>query len=148
MWSKFYTYIHVLFLVLAAVLFLASIMYLPTDLVDINIHDTYYLFAFVEMLRLLASIFAVEGFIYWVFPKIKRVPNKKLILIHVLLTHGLLLFAVIYQCLAPTNDGFPLYDQALPKQNLHLIVGVLLLLGRLVFMINTIKTLLQKKLVI
>ena len=142
--KRFYNHTYLLFLGLAAIMFVLSTFYRPIDVVDINIHDTYYVTAVRQWLRLLACIFGVEGFIYWVFPKIKRVPNKRLILLHVVLTHGVLLFVLFYHWLAPANDGFPLYDDANHTQNLHLVIGILLLLGRLIFMVNTIKTLLQK----
>ncbi len=72
-------------------LLLFQSFYQDNQTLDINIHDTYYVFSQQQLLVLLSLFFALTGFIYWL---LKNFHFKTLILLnalHLIFTVGIIL---------------------------------------------------------
>ncbi|WP_047547866.1 hypothetical protein [Psychroserpens sp. Hel_I_66] len=55
---------------------------------DINIHDTYYVFSLADLNILISVLFAIIGLVYWILLKAHRKLSKWMNLTHIVLTFG------------------------------------------------------------
>ena len=57
-------------------------------MLDINVHDTYFVFSQIDLTILISILFGIIGLGYWIMLKTNRKLSKWLNLIHITLTFG------------------------------------------------------------
>lgn len=134
-----------LFLLSGIVLTVLGSIY-PNDVIDINLHDTYFVIKLPFLSYMPAILLLFLSFVYYLFSKYFIVLNTSLGVLHYMLT--LLGVIGIWQSVA--NFSSPGNYNALSQPILNfglllLIAVVLFLLGQMVFIANIIWALLKSK---
>lgn len=110
---------------------------------DINIHDTYFVIAYLHFAILISIIFGLIGFGYWIIQKVNRKLSKWLNRIHIGLTFGgTFLVWFLNKFYRPEIMDYKF------NNNLSLIITLIVLImiaGQLIFPINIIYALTKKK---
>lgn len=135
---------HILFLISVPIFILFGILS-GNDILDINVHDTYYVIAYNQLANLSAFIFGIIGIVYWILLKSRIRLFKGLNFTHILLTFGSLLFAYIYSLFKFSESEFPLFDETSKVLVIQTIALILVTLGQLIFFINVIIGLFRKR---
>lgn len=110
---------------------------------DVNVHDTYYVIAYLHIAILISIIFGIIGIGYWIMHKADRKLSKWLNWTHIGLTFGGTLIVWILTKFYRTE--FMEYEY---NYNLTLIITLVILVmivGQLIFPINIIYGLTKKK---
>lgn len=109
---------------------------------DINVHDTYYVIAYVHLIKLISVLFGIIGLGYWIMQKTNKKLSKWMNLTHIGLTFGgsliILILAQLYR------EEIMEYEF---NNNLTLIITLILLimiLGQIIFPINIIYGIIRK----
>ena len=109
---------------------------------DINIHDTYYIFSLTDLNILISVLFAIIGLGYWIMLKANRKLSKWLNLIHITLTFGgILLIWILAQLF---RESFMEYDF---NNNLTLaiyLITFIVVFGQIIYLINIVRGLIKK----
>ncbi|WP_460219343.1 cbb3-type cytochrome c oxidase subunit I [Psychroserpens sp. MEBiC05023] len=133
---------HLIFLIAIPIIILIGI--LSGDAVlDINVHDTYYVIAYFHLATLISILFGVIGIGYWIMQKADRKLSKWLNWTHVGLTFGGVLVVWILTKFYRTEIMEYEFNN-----NLSLIITLIVLLmivGQLIFPINIIYGLTKKR---
>lgn len=110
---------------------------------DINIHDTYYVFSLFDLNTLISILFAIIGLGYWIMLKANRKLSKWLNLIHIALTFGgILLIWILTQLFRESIMEFDFND------NLTLAIysiALIAVFGQIIYPINIISGLIKNK---
>lgn len=129
--------VHALFFLTAIAIFVFRLLFLsPDDVLDINIHDTYFVVDhIISSIIILLSLLLI-GLIYYLHYKFKVHLLKSLTLIHTFVTiSAILIFHVGLIFLSPKdylfNDKFSLYNFL----NLTIVLGIIL---QPIFILNSI----------
>lgn len=133
---------HLIFLLAIPIIVLIGI--LSGDAVlDINVHDTYFIIAYLHFATLISIIFGIIGIGYWIMQKADRKLSKWLNWTHIGLTFGgTLVVWVLTQFYRTEIIEYKF------NNNLTLIIMLIILLmflGQLIFPINIICGLIRKK---
>lgn len=133
---------HLFFLLSIPIIMLIGI--LSGDAVlNINVHDTYYVIAHLHLATLISILFGIIGIGYWIMQKADKKLSKWLNWIHIGLIFGGTLIAWIL-----TNFYRDEIMEYKFNNNLSLIITLIILLmifGQLIFPINIISGLLKNK---
>ncbi|SHG48530.1 cbb3-type cytochrome c oxidase subunit I [Flagellimonas flava] len=137
---------HLIFLLSIPIIMLIGILS-GDSVLDINVHDTYFVIAYLHLAILISILFGIIGIGYWIMQKANRKLSKWLNLIHVVLTVGglIAIFGIPYLLFDSTAESaFPVFDQ-IARQNLILILTIFLILfGQLMYLINLIVGIFRK----
>lgn len=80
----------------------------PENVVDINVHDTYFVIAHGFIAEIFALLFFILGLGYWLFEKFNRNLNPTLTLIHILGTVGVVwIYKIVISSLSLFKIGNP-----------------------------------------
>ncbi len=114
--------------------------------IDINVHDTYFVIHNSHILQLIAFIYIFLGFIYWFFKRIKIKLTKNLTQLHtsisILIIPLYFICSYLLELLYPPSN-FPLFDDT---QNFQLLITVITLIGllaQLLFIFNIVISLIK-----
>lgn len=133
---------HLIFLIAIPIIILIGI--LSGDAVlDINVHDTYYVIAYFYLATLISILFGIIGIGYWIMQKANRKLSKWLNWTHVGLTFGGILIVWILTKFYRTEIMEYEFNN-----NLSLIISLIVLfiiVGQLIFPINIIYGLTKKR---
>ena len=133
---------HLTFLLSIPIIMLIGVLSGDTVL-DINVHDTYYVIAYLHFAILISILFGIIGMGYWIMQKANRKLSKWLNWAHVGLTFGgTLTVWILTKCYRTEIMEYKF------NNNLSLIITLIVLLmivGQLIFPINIIYGLLKKK---
>lgn len=133
---------HLFFLLAIPIIMLIGILSEDTVL-DMNVHDTYYVMAYLHLAILISILFGIIGIGYWFMHKTDRKLSKWLNWIHVGLTFGGTLLVWILTKFYRTELMEYTFNNKLTLM-ITLIV-VLMIVGQLIFPINIIYGLIKKK---
>ena len=140
--SKIINKPHLIFLFSIPLIMLSGFLSSVKDL-DINIHDTYYVFSLFHLNTLISIIFVVIGLGYWIMLKANRRLSKWLNLIHIALTFGgILLIWILAQLF---RESIMAYDF---NNNLTLaiyLIALIAVFGQIIYPINIISGLIKNK---
>lgn len=139
--------VYYYFWITAIILFAIS-LYLfnfENSVLDINVHDTYFVIHNSHILQLLAIIYTFIAFVYWSFKKVNLELIKILTSVHTAITilvipvyfvghHILVLFF---------ESDFPLFEDTKNIQILITILVLITLVAQILFILNTIICLLK-----
>jgi heme/copper-type cytochrome/quinol oxidase subunit 1 len=110
------------------------------DVIDINVHDTYFIIRNSHLTTLLFVIYGIIGFCYWLFFKYEIILVRNLTNVHSMITIGSIYIyeiGMIYYSFK-TNRNFPLFDN-LSNQNIFTLnIIMLVLFTQLLFITNII----------
>ncbi len=141
MMKKLFDEPHRIFLISAPIILLIGI-WSSESVLDINVHDAYFVIAYLYLAIMISTIFAIIGIGYWIMHKTKRKLSKWLNWIHIGLTFcGPLIMLILAQFY---RKEITEYDF---NNNLTLIIVLLFLLivlGQIIFPINIIYSLTQR----
>jgi len=133
---------HLIFLLSIPIIMLIGI--LSGDAVlDINVHDTYYVIAYLHLAILISILFGIIGIGYWIMQKVDRKLSKWLNWTHIGLTFGGTLVVWILTKFYRTEIMEYEFNN-----NLTLIITLIVLLmvfGQIIFAVNIIYGLIKKK---
>lgn len=133
---------HLIFLLAIPIITLIGILS-GEAMLDINVHDTYYVIAYLHLTILISILFGIIGIGYWIMQKADRKLSKWLNWIHIGLTFGGTLIVWILTKFYRTEIMEFEFNN-----NLTLIITLIILLvivGQLIFPINIIYGLIKKK---
>lgn len=133
---------HLIFLLAIPIITLIGILS-GDAMLDINVHDTYYVIAYLNLAILISILFGIIGIGYWIMQKADRKLSKWLNWIHIGLTFGGTLIVWILTKFYRTEIMEFEFNN-----NLTLIITLIILLvivGQLIFPINIIYGLIKKK---
>ncbi len=133
---------HLLFLFTIPIVLFIGILNRNTVL-DINVHDTYYVIAHLHLAILLSILFGIIGIGYWVMQKVDRQLSKWLNWAHLGLTFGGTFLVWILTKFYRTEIMEYEFNNYLTM--VITIVVLLIILGQLIFPINIIYGLMKKK---
>ena len=133
---------HLIFLLSIPIIMLIGI--LSEDAVlDINVHDTYYIIAYLHLATLISILFGIIGFGYWFVLKANGKLSKWLSLIHITLTFGgILLIWILAQ----------LFRESIMEYNFNnnltlaiYLIALIAIFGQIIFPINIISGIIGKR---
>jgi len=135
-----------MFIIISGSLQLYYLLRFVDAVLDINVHDTYFVIHHAHILQLIAFLYILLGFIYWFFKRI----NIKLIKASTQLhsSISILIFPLYFICsyllelLYPPSNS-PLLDSI---QNFQLLITVITLIGllaQLLFIFNIVVSLIK-----
>ncbi|WP_299365896.1 cbb3-type cytochrome c oxidase subunit I [Winogradskyella sp.] len=133
---------HLIFLLAIPIIMLIGILS-GDSVLDINVHDTYFVIAYLHLAILISILFGIIGIGYWIMKKADRKLSKWLNWIHIGLTFGGTLVLWILTKFYRTEIMEYEFNN-----NLTLIITLIILLiiiGQLIFPINIIYGLIKKK---
>lgn len=133
---------HLIFLLAIPIIMLIGVLS-EDAILDINIHDTYYVIAYLYIAILISILFGIIGIGYWIMHKADRKLSKWLNSIHIGLTFGGILVVWILSKFYRTEIIEYEFNN-----NLTLIITLIVLLMivvQLIFPINIIYGLIKKK---
>jgi len=110
---------------------------------DLNVHDTYFVIAYLHLTMLISILFGIIGIGYWIMQKANRKLSKWLIWTHIGLAFGGALTVWVLTQFYRTEIMEYQFNN-----NLTLIIMLIILLmifGQLIFPINIIYGLIKKK---
>lgn len=113
------------------------------EVLDINVHDTYFVIAHSHLSMLISILFGIIGMVYWIIQKADRRLSKWLNRAHIGLTFGGTL--VVWILTKFYRTGVMEYEF---NNNLTLMITLIILLmiiGQIVFPINIIYGLIKKE---
>ena len=122
-----------------------------TDMIDINIHDTYFVITESQSWYLVSILFGIIGLGYWIMIKFKRRLSKILNSIHIVLT-VLGFLAIWVSRLIFTdwiiNSDDPLHGGLATFNLIRVILILLIIGGQLIYLINLTIALIRKPLTV
>ena len=133
---------HLIFLIAIPIIMLIGI--LSGDAVlDINVHDTYYIIAYLHFATLISVLFGIIGIGYWFMLKANRKLSKWLNLIHITLTFGgILLIWILAQ----------LFRESIMEYNFNnnltlaiYLIALIAIFGQIIYPINIISGIIRKR---
>jgi heme/copper-type cytochrome/quinol oxidase subunit 1 len=106
------------------------------DKLDVNIHDTYYVFSLFDLNTLISVLFGIIGLGYWIMLKVNGKLSKWLNLIHITLTiGGILIIWVLAQLFRQSKMEYDF------NNNLTLAIysiAFIIIFGQIFYLINII----------
>jgi len=133
---------YLIFLIAIPIIMLIGILS-GDAILDINVHDTYYVIAYLHLAIMISILFGIIGIGYWIMKKADRKLSKWLNWTHIGLTFGGTLIVWILTKFYRTEIMEYEFNN-----NLTLIITLIVLLmivGQLIFPINIIYGLIKKK---
>ena len=112
------------------------------EVIDINVHDTYFVIAKSELYTIIAAYFGSIGLVYWLFSYFKRETNKALNFLYItLMLMGITSLTIIplfyTKNIYYTNTNGVVYESG----------AILILVAQLILVINFAATFLKKELI-
>ncbi|WP_024770899.1 cbb3-type cytochrome c oxidase subunit I [Aquimarina macrocephali] len=133
---------HLIFLLTIPIIMLIGFLSRGAVL-DINIHDTYYIIDYFYLATLISILFGIIGLGYWIMQKVNRKLSKWLNWAHIVLTFGgVILVPILNQLYRKEIIEYKF------NNNLTLVITVIILLmilGQLIFPINIIYGLIKNR---
>lgn len=115
-------------------------------IVDINIHDTYYIIHLFHFITLIALVYFFIGSIYWVFKKLKISLSRNLTLTHLICSIGGILLYVLL--MAMFEDDTEVEPGVFNESSLlgYAIFGLiaLILFSQIIFILNLVIGIVKK----
>ncbi|WP_417871350.1 hypothetical protein [Winogradskyella sp.] len=140
--------VYYYFWITAIVLIALSIYWLNFEdaVLDINVHDTYFVIHHAHILQLIAFLYILLGFIYWFFKRINIKLIKALTQLHtsisILIFPLYIICSYLLELLYPPSN-FTLFDDT---QNFQLLITVITLIGllaQLLFIFNIVVSIIR-----
>ena len=112
---------------------------------DINVHDTYYIIHYSHILQILAILYALAGLIYWLLIRFEFALIKSLTKTHSICTLSIIPLYFIGNFLLDKfyNSEFPLFDDTSKFIIFITILIIIGLIAQLIFFINTITSIVK-----
>lgn len=111
-------------------------------MLDVNVHDTYFVFSKTDLTIVMSILFAIIGLGYWIMLKADRKLSKSLNLIHIALTFGgILLIWILAQLFRESIMEYNFND------NLTLaiyLISLIAIIGQIIYPINIISGIIKK----
>ncbi|OAD46255.1 hypothetical protein LPB303_03500 [Polaribacter atrinae] len=133
---------HLIFLLSIPIIILFGILN-RNEMLDINVHDTYFVFSQIDLTILISILFGIIGIGYWMMLKANRKLSKWLNLIHITLTFGgILLIWILAQ----------LFRESIMEYNFNnnltfgiYLIALIAIFGQLIYPINIISAIIKKR---
>ena len=121
----------------------------PDSIINLNIHDTYYVITDLHLSIILASSYLLLGFGYWiVISLLKRKLIIYLTLIHCVILFGsfIVYWIVYFYSNVIVSKPFPLFDNfALINQILTILILLIVFIGQPIYFVNLLIGILRKR---
>ena len=133
---------HLIFLFSIPIIILFGILN-RNEILDINVHDTYFIFSPIDLTILISILFGIIGIGYWIMLKANIKLSKWLNLIHITLTFGgILLIWILAQ----------LFRESIMEYNFNnnltfgiYLIALIAFFGQLIYPINIISGIIKKR---
>ena len=133
---------HLIFLFSIPIIILFGILN-RNEILDINVHDTYFVFSPIDLTILISILFGIIGIGYWIMLKANRKLSKWLNLIHITLTFGGILLIWIFA---------QLFRESIMEYNFNnnltfgiYLIALIAIFGQLIYPINIISGIIKKR---
>ena len=138
--------IHFYFWFVSFFFLLLSFFYNNDEIIDINIHDTYFIIQNSHLYALLTVTYCFLGFIYYIFNLLKIRLFSNLTNIHSILTLGIVpvYFLGHFILKSQKQPKFPLFDDSNKLEWFIMILASMFLFSQIVMVVNIILSLLKK----
>ncbi len=133
---------HLFFLLAIPIILLIGVLRADAVL-DINIHDTYYVISYMHFAILVSILFGIIGIGYWIMQQTNRKLSKWLSWIHIGLTFGGTLLVWILTKFYQTE--IMEYEFNAHLTLIITLIILLMLVGQIIFPINIIYGMIKKK---
>lgn len=133
---------HLIFLLATPIIMLVGI-FSGESVLDINVHNTYYVIAYLHLATLISIFFGLVGMGYWIMRKMNRKLSKWLNWAHIGLTFGGTIAVWILSRFYRTEIMEYEFNNNLTS--IITLIIMLLILGQILFPINIIYGLVKKK---
>ncbi len=133
---------HLIFLLSIPLIMLSGFLSSINDL-DINIHDTYYVFSLFDLNTLISILFGIIGLGYWIMLKANKKLSKWLNFVHIALTFGGI--SLIWILAQLFRESIMEYNF---NNNLTLAIYIITLIavfGQIIYPINLIRGIIGKR---
>ncbi|OHX63959.1 hypothetical protein [Flammeovirga pacifica] len=133
---------HLIFLLSIPIIMFIGILR-EESVLDINIHDTYFVIGYLPLSTLISMLFGIIGIGYWIMQKVNSQLSKWLYCTHVGLTFGgpLMVWVVTKFYRTEIMD----YEFNINLTLIITLIVLVMILGQLIFPINIIYGLVKKK---
>ncbi|WP_299190306.1 hypothetical protein [uncultured Aquimarina sp.] len=112
---------------------------------DINIHDTYYVFSRQHLIILVSILFGLTGFIYWLLERFNFKTLTLLNLLHLIFTVGIILINSMQEFLVDYFLGKSYYTNShVPNSSIWLFI-LIISIGQIIFVVNIFLAILKGK---
>ncbi len=138
---------HLIFLLAIPIIMLIGILN-GDAVLDINVHDTYYVISHFHIATLISILFGIIGIGYWIMNKANRKLSKWLNWTHIGLTFGGIILILILSKLYREPKTDTILSDFDFNQNLDIIIFVILLIaifGQVIYPINLISGIIKKR---
>lgn len=133
---------HLIFFLSMPLIILNGILN-KNKMLDMNVHDTYFVFSQLDLSTLISILFAITGIGYWIMLKTNRKLYKWLNLIHITLTFGgILLIWILAQLF---RESIMEYDYNNKLTSAIYLIALISILGQIVYPINIISGIFRKR---
>ena len=141
---KFLKKPHVIFWSFVLMLLLLS-FYQDDQTLDINVHDTYFVFSQQQILILISLFLGFTGLIYWIIERYGLKTSVVLNILHLILTIGILIINGIRSAIGDHFIGERYYENTyIPDSSVWIFIFIIII-GQFVFIINIILSIIKGK---
>ena len=132
---------HLIFLLSIPIIILFGILH-RNEMLDINVHDTYFVISQIDFTILISILFGIIGLGYWIMLKANRKLSKLLNLIHITLTFGgILLIWILSQLF---RESIMEYDFNNYLTLAIYLIALIAVFGQIIYPINIIYGIIKK----
>ncbi|AXT57884.1 hypothetical protein D1815_19785 [Aquimarina sp. AD1] len=103
---------------------------------DVNIHDTYYVFSRQQLIILISILFGLTGFIYWLLERFNFKTVTLLNLLHLIFTIGIILINNIQEFLVDYFLGKSYYTNSHVSNSSIWLFILIISIGQIIFVVN------------
>ena len=111
-------------------------------LLDINVHDTYFIISYFHLTILISFLFGIIGIAYWIMKKINIELSRWLNRVHLGLTFGGILAIWVLSHFYRTELMEYQFNNNLTSTIIAIILVIVL--GQIIFLLNTIRGIIKK----
>lgn len=140
--SKIINRPHLVFLLSTPIIILIG-FFIRTEMLNINVLDTYFVFSKTDLTFMIVILFMVIGSSYWLMIKSNRRLSRLLSLIHIALTFGGILLIIFLSQLFRASKMEYDFNNALSSA--ISLIALITIIGQIVFPMNMIYGLIKNK---
>ena len=132
---------HLIFWISIPIIILIGLLN-RNEILDVNIHDTYFVFSKTDLTIVISILFTIIGLGYWIMLKANRKLTKWLNLTHIVLTFGGIFLMWILTKLFP--ESIMEYDFNYNLAWGIYLIALITIFGQIIFPINIISGIIKK----
>ncbi len=142
--NKIITKPHLFFWIPIPILLIIGLLLGLDEKLDINVHDTYFVFRIIELCILISLVLGIIGLGYWIVLKANRTLSKWLNILHIFLTYSSI-FCIWFIPLIQTKFGEYGFMDIITYSVFIVLFILSLILAQFLYVLNLILAFFKKK---